>query len=1007
MLLISWLGNLRGRLVFSQRAKRGGQTNRATASWVELCEPRFLLTLPDITEGMTESEIADAWADAEQDAEDELNDAISDLSDTADDMDTQFDTIGTAMRSGIAGAIGNQETQDGLAFAALDAQVLIIDAAFDAAVGPERDDYTDDLATFEDDFNDGADDASDEFGTDSTDANNTLNDDLTTAGNTYDSDVGGLQSTYNGIESTQRGILDTANTNAENDFNDDMDDANDQLTLDNTVADTFLTSSLSPFETIRDTNVAGLDLIYDSAVAGAAAVRDSVITLAAAGFAKTAAKGGADQDKRAALDLARKDFAAAMVAAFDNLAATRARPLSSFEQAAMSRLDTWGIGAMVSETLHWAWNEGLDDATNFVTGWADSLTGGAHGWVRQQLGIDGGVNYNSAAYAGGQIVGTVHSFFLGGAAGAVGHVGAAYTAARVITTTATVYGGIQAANNIRNGNGTFWDYLALAPAVGYAAGRVTNGLGIFRCFVGDTPVVIRESDNIAVAAAGISDGAVVESDGSHATFVILAAFSVSAGLLGKQALDNRQRRHDFANRRRRASAYDLNDPNRCDLPSGPPPEKDAGRLPVLSPAEFDELFDQLLTGNVTVGRPSNTSARRGSPAPAASGLLSQEESHSQTSTALLDAPNKESPMFAVSKPPMATPTAQRARRSKLGLAWMWGCLLLAGGFLWNGLVGTSRDEHALAAVHQNPAATTAPAKYVTKPIRDIRVGERVLARNPEVTDTERTLAVEPDPITWRHIELDILKADGSLVRVNLLRPLDWLTTHETRVDGTIHLDLEEMGASGPARVLAVNACPEIATGPGEVVTGTFSHSAGNVIDLHLEGLAEPIGTTDNHRFWSEDRHSFVEAGKLRPGETLRTVDGRFTHVATAAARPASHQVYNLEVNSEHVYFVTPIGVLAHNQYHGYGIFDQNGSILKFGVSRGGFRASEQSIRARSQLTTLANRYAVPRGSLDTTVLRTFDSAEEMFQWERDTVGFFRRLGHDLPANLLPTGTPFP
>ena len=511
------------------------------------------------------------------------------------------------------------------------------------------------------------------------------------------------------------------------------------------------------------------------------ATNEKNTSIATAGFKKTGVKDDADQDQRAALDMADKDFKAAMKAAFVHRATTRARPLSSFEQAAMLRIDTTGLYAWFADSLHWAWNEGLDDAVNFTTGWADGLTSGGHGWVRQQLGIDSGVNYNSNAYTSGKIIGTVHSFFLGGAAGAAGHVGRAYTVARIITTTSTVYAGLQAANNIKNGNGTFWDYLALAPGVGYAAGRVTGGLGIFRCFVGDTPVVIREADNVAIAAAGISDGIVVDSDGSHATFVILAAFTVSAGLLGKQTLDNRQRRQNSNTGKRRASDYDLNDPHRCDLPSGPPPEKDLDRLPVLSAAEFDELFDQLLTGNAPVERPSFTSARRGSPNPAASpteGLLFHEESESQSSTALLDAPNKESPMFAVSKLPLATPTAQRTRRSKLGLAWMWGCLLLAGGFLWNGLAGTARDEHALAAVHQKPATTApAPAKYVTKPIRDIRVGERVLARNPEVTDSERAEAIEPDPATWRHVSLLMAKPDGSDLRIEMLRPAAWLEAH--------------------------------------------------------------------------------------------------------------------------------------------------------------------------------------------------------------------------------------
>lgn len=123
-----------------------------------------------------------------------------------------------------------------------------------------------------------------------------------------------------------------------------------------------------------------------------------------------------------------------------------------------------------------------------------------------------------------------------------------------------------------------------------------------------------------------------------------------------------------------------------------------------------------------------------------------------------------------------------------------------------------------------------------------------------------------------------------------------------------------MGAHGPALVQSLSPAPPILSGDGEVITGTFSHSAGNVIDLHVEGLSQSIGTTDNHPFWSEDRQKFVPAGDLKTGERLRTEDGRLLAVAGATARRHAESVFNLEVNTEHVYYVSTTGVLVHNEY---------------------------------------------------------------------------------------------
>ena len=85
-----------------------------------------------------------------------------------------------------------------------------------------------------------------------------------------------------------------------------------------------------------------------------------------------------------------------------------------------------------------------------------------------------------------------------------------------------------------------------------------------------------------------------------------------------------------------------------------------------------------------------------------------------------------------------------------------------------------------------------------------------------------------------------------------------------------------------------------------------------MLDLSIEGEPRPVGVTANHPFWSEDRREFVSACDLRNGELLRTSAGTFTTVVGTVWRPGLHDVYNLQVDSEHVYHVGTTGVLVHN-----------------------------------------------------------------------------------------------
>ena len=154
------------------------------------------------------------------------------------------------------------------------------------------------------------------------------------------------------------------------------------------------------------------------------------------------------------------------------------------------------------------------------------------------------------------------------------------------------------------------------------------------------------------------------------------------------------------------------------------------------------------------------------------------------------------------------------------------------------------------------------------------------------------------------------------MRIELLRPLLWLEMQGAEPGGVLFLDLPEMGAQGFATVLDILPCPAIEQDIGEhrnVVTGRFIHqSSGNLIDLYVEGEPDPIGVTDNHRFWSVDRNEFVEAAELLSQEHLKRADGSTARVAGKISRPRDELVYNLEVHGEHVYLVGCDGILVHS-----------------------------------------------------------------------------------------------
>jgi len=171
-----------------------------------------------------------------------------------------------------------------------------------------------------------------------------------------------------------------------------------------------------------------------------------------------------------------------------------------------------------------------------------------------------------------------------------------------------------------------------------------------------------------------------------------------------------------------------------------------------------------------------------------------------------------------------------------------------------------------------------------------------------------------DPRTWRSIELEKKESDGSLTKVDLLRPTWWLEEYGATEGASIYLDLTEICVSGNFQVKSIDPCPDIEPGkPGtQPVIGKFTHENAVVLDLTFEGESKPLGVTANHPIWSETHQKYLPAGEFKIGEEVKILNGT-SKLLQVAQRPGRHTVYNLEVHKDHVYRVGESGILVHNK----------------------------------------------------------------------------------------------
>ncbi len=168
--------------------------------------------------------------------------------------------------------------------------------------------------------------------------------------------------------------------------------------------------------------------------------------------------------------------------------------------------------------------------------------------------------------------------------------------------------------------------------------------------------------------------------------------------------------------------------------------------------------------------------------------------------------------------------------------------------------------------------------------------------------------------------------DGTqdVVAIETLQPPEWIAEYGAEVGATVPLpvDLVEMGLPDDLKgiVLRNGPCPKLETGPGQLVLTTVNHLNRYVLELSLrasDGRHEILRPTGFHKFFSESESAWVSAEDLQDGEILRGVDGPVT-VESVERYPGVHRVYNMTVENEHVYRVSNLGVLVHNNRCGPG-----------------------------------------------------------------------------------------
>ncbi|MEW1722060.1 RHS repeat-associated core domain-containing protein [Streptomyces sp. NPDC093109] len=184
-------------------------------------------------------------------------------------------------------------------------------------------------------------------------------------------------------------------------------------------------------------------------------------------------------------------------------------------------------------------------------------------------------------------------------------------------------------------------------------------------------------------------------------------------------------------------------------------------------------------------------------------------------------------------------SGRKVNWGQVGVSALGGCL---GGMLGAGIGAGAKAGRAGCLANSFTRDTPVlMADGTHKPIKDVRVGDKVLATDPQT------------------------------------------------------------GESGPRRVTTL-------------IQGAGDKSLTDITVTDASGKPAKITATDGHPFWVPELDTWIDAGKLQPGQWLRTSAGTHVQISAIAHRAVTTKVYNLTVDDLHTYHVLAgvSPVLVHN-----------------------------------------------------------------------------------------------
>ena len=102
----------------------------------------------------------------------------------------------------------------------------------------------------------------------------------------------------------------------------------------------------------------------------------------------------------------------------------------------------------------------------------------------------------------------------------------------------------------------------------------------------------------------------------------------------------------------------------------------------------------------------------------------------------------------------------------------------------------------------------------------------------------------------------------------------------------------------------------------KTVTALTAQHRDRLIELRIEGEAEPLRPSLDHPFWvrraSAGHEAWIEAGAMLVGDLVLDRGGNWHKVLAVKPLEGLQTVYNFEVDGDHDYYVGKSGVLVHN-----------------------------------------------------------------------------------------------